>query len=169
MKALYGLYPDGESAERAVSRLRAAGASVEEITVISAEPIEDYSFAELNKSTWLWYLASAGGVAGCLFAFWLTRMTERSWPIQTGNMPITPWWPNLIIMFELTMLGAIVTTVATLMIAGGLCRRMPALYDPEVTNGMILVGVANPRESAVRDLERALALTSSERRNEPPD
>ena len=26
-------------------------------------------------------------------------------------MPIVAWWPNIIIMFELTMLGAILVTV----------------------------------------------------------
>lgn len=168
MKAVYGLYPDGKSAQRAVTSLRAAGVPDSEITVISAEPMEGYDFSEMNKKTWLWYVACLGGVGGCLFAMWLTRMTERSWPIETGNMAIAPWWPNLIIMFELTMLGAIVATVGTLLVAGGLLRRMPALYDREVTNGKILVGVEHPRESDAPELERLLALTSSERGIEPP-
>ena len=36
---------------------------------------------------------------------------------QTGNMPIVAWWPNLIVMFELTMLGAILATVITLFVS----------------------------------------------------
>jgi hypothetical protein len=82
-------------------------------------------------------------------------MTELAWPLPTGNMPIVSWWPNLIVIFELTMLGAILATVITLLVAGGLVRRRPALYDPEVTDGKILVGVENP--SRAEDLERALA------------
>ena len=31
-------------------------------------------------------------------------------------MPIVAWWPNLIIIFELTMLGAILATVVTLFV-----------------------------------------------------
>ena len=69
-------------------------------------------------------------------------------------MPIVAWWPNLIIMFELTMLGAILATVGTLIVTAGLGRQRPALYDPQVTNGMILVGVESPRDRAV--VERAL-------------
>ena len=55
-------------------------------------------------------------------------------------MPIVAWWPNLIVIFEMTMLGAILATVITLIVTAGLGRRMPTLYDPEVTNGKILVG-----------------------------
>ena len=33
-------------------------------------------------------------------------------------------------------------------------RRVPKIYDPEVTNGKILVGVENPSQPA--DIERAL-------------
>jgi hypothetical protein len=81
-------------------------------------------------------------------------MTEVAWPLPTGNMPIVAWWPNLIVMFELTMLGGILSAVATLVVTGGLARKMPALYDPRVTDGKILVGVEQPRDAAA--IERAL-------------
>ena len=156
MKAVYALYSDGESAQRAVNGLRAAGIADSGITVISGEPMEDFEFSEMNKDTWIWYMASAGGFAGLVAATWLTTMTETSWPISTGNMPIVSWWPNMIIMFEMTMLGAILATVITLLVSGGLLRRRPLLYDPEVTDGKILVGVEDATESAMPELERAL-------------
>ena len=90
------------------------------------------------------------------FAAWLTRMTELAWPLPTGNMPIGAWWPNLIVIFELTMLGAILATVLTLFITAKLPGRLPKLYDPEVTNGKILVGVENPSATVMPALERAL-------------
>ena len=156
MKAVYALYSDGESAQRAVNGLRAAGMADSGITVISGEPMEDFEFFEMNKDTWIWYIASGGGLAGLATATWLTTMTETSWPITTGNMPIVSWWPNLIIMFELTMLGAILATVITLFVSAGLLRRRPLLYDPEVTDGKILVGVEYAAETAMPELERAL-------------
>ena len=156
MRAVYALYPDGQSAQRAVNGLRAAGIADSGITVISGEPMEDYEFSEMHKDTWIWYLATGGGVVGLAAAAWLTTMTETSWPIQTGNMPIVSWWPNLIIMFELTMLGAILATVITLFVSAGLLRRRPLLYDPEVTDGKILVGVENAAEAAMPAIERAL-------------
>src|SRR3954447_13946445 len=91
-----------------------------------------------------------------LLGAWLTRFTEVAWPLNTGNMPIVAWWPNLIIIFELTMLGAIVATVITLVVSAGLLRRRPALYDPEVTDGKILVGVETPDGERAKTIERAL-------------
>jgi ActD protein len=146
VSVVYALYGDGDTAQRAVDALRATGLADREITVISSEPMEDYDFGTLDRRSRLWYVASAGGFAGFVIATWLTRMTELAWPLPTGNMPIVAWWPNLIIMFELTMLGAILATVGTMIVAAGLARRRPALYDPEVSNGKILVGVDSPRD-----------------------
>jgi hypothetical protein len=156
MKAVYALYSDGDAAQRAVNGLRAAGYDDRDITIISAAPMEEYEFSHIGRHTYQWYLAAAGGLAGFLFATWLTVFTERDWPIVVGNMPIVAWYPNLIVIFELTMLGAIVTTVATLIVTAGLGRKRPALYDPEVTSGKILVGVENPRDGSGADIERAL-------------
>ena len=89
----------------------------------------------------------------------LTWLTEVSWPINVGGLPIFAWWPNLIITFELTMLGAILATVATLLVTGELLRRRPALYDPRVSDGKILVGVDSP--SRADDVERALVSAGS--------
>ena len=46
MKAVYALYPDGASAQRAVDGLRAAGVADRDITILSSQPIEGYEFAE---------------------------------------------------------------------------------------------------------------------------
>jgi len=83
-------------------------------------------------------------------------VTETSWPMNVGGLPIFAWWPNLIIIFELTMLGAIIATVVTLIVSALLPSRGRTLYDPEVTDGKILIGVENPSEGSVPDLERTL-------------
>ena len=44
MRAVYGLYPDGQSAQQAFNRLRAAGVTASNITVITAQPMEDFEF-----------------------------------------------------------------------------------------------------------------------------
>jgi hypothetical protein len=79
-----------------------------------------------------------------------------SWPINVGGLPTFAWWPNLIIIFELTMLGAILATVISLVVTAGLGRRL-GLYDPEVTDGQILVGVENPADGMVANLQKELA------------
>jgi hypothetical protein len=157
MSAVYALYSDPDAAQRAVNGLRAAGVGDGDITVMSGEPFEEQPFAQRDKATWLWYIACAGGLFGLTFATWLTRMTELAWPLKTGNMPIVAWWPNLIVIFELTMLGAILATVITLFVTAKLRpRRTPTFYDREVTDGKILVGVENPSAANLPALEQAL-------------
>ena len=162
MKAVYGLYRDGHSAQQAVNRLRAAGIADRDITVISSQPMEDYEFGHMDKDTWMWWLACLGGLIGMAVGFGLTWLTETSWPIDVGGLPIFAWWPNLIIIFELTMLGAITATVATLVVSA-LLPRGRKLYDPEVTDGNILVGVENPAPASVSELETALAAPAGAR------
>jgi hypothetical protein len=155
VSAIYALYPTPAAAQRAVDNLHAAGLGDDRITVVSGEPYEDHAFAHRDKATWMWHIAAAGGFAGLAFATWLTRMTEVAWPLSTGNMPIVAWWPNLIVMFELTMLGGILAAVITLLVTARLPGRRSALYDPAVMDGKILVGVDNPPDPPA--VERALA------------
>ncbi len=155
MKAIYGLYGDGMSAQQAVNRLRANGVADRAIVVMSAQPMEDFEFGHMDSQTRIWWIACLGGLLGMATAFGLTWITEVSWPINVGGLPTFAWWPNLIIIFELTMLGAILATVVTLFVTAGLGRR-PSFYDPAVSDGKILVGIANPPEASVAALESAL-------------
>ena len=163
MTAVYALYPDPDSAQLAVGGLRAAGVAERDIIVISSEPFEDYEFSHRDKATWLYWIAGLGGVIGLSAGAWLTSMTEKAWPLPTGGMPIVAMWPNLIVIFELTMLGGILATVITLLVAAKLPRRQPTLYDPEISSGQILVGVDHPHDVALETLELALTLHSGVR------
>jgi hypothetical protein len=156
VKAVYALYPDGQAAQQAISRLHAAGLSDRDITIQSAQPMEDFEFGHRDKATWMWWIACAGGLIGMASALGLAWITEVAWPIDVGGLPIFAWWPNLIITFELTMLGAILATVLTLVVAARLGRGS-AIYDPEVSDGKILVGVTDPSPSSIAELEAALA------------
>jgi len=156
VKALYGLYPDGHSAQQAVSRLHAAGVPDRDIMIQSAQPMEDFEFGHRDKATWMWWIACGGALSGMATALGLSYLIDMSWPIDVGGLPIFAWWPNLIIAFELTMLGAILATVVTLVITARLGRGA-TIYDPEVSDGKILVGVANPAEADVAGVRAALA------------
>ena len=154
MKAVYALYPDGHAAQEAVNRLRAAGLADRDITILTAQPMEDFEFGHIDAKTYMWWIACGGGLVGMSLGFLLAYITEYSWPINTGGLPIFAWWPNLIIIFELTMLGAILATVITLIVTAFWQDRGRTLYDPEVTEGKILVGVENPRDAG--PIEQAL-------------
>ena len=132
----------------------AAGVATGDITVISDEPYEEFEFSHRDKATWLFPLAARRRPGRALVsATLLTVCTERAWPMDVGGMPIVALWPNLVVTFELTMLGAILTTVVALLVTAKLPAREPALYDPEVSNGQILVGVS--RLSGATDAVRS--------------
>jgi hypothetical protein len=160
VSAVYALYANPNAAQRAVDGLRAAGVAERHITILSAEPFEEHEFAHRDRATWMGWIALAGGIVGLTFGTWLTRMTELAWPLRTGNMPIVAWWPNMIIMFEMTMLFAILAAVLTLLVTARLPGRRPALYDPAIADGKILVGVEDPADAAA--VERALSVPGGE-------
>jgi len=156
MNGIYGLYSDPDSAQHAVNELRRAGVADRAITVIASQPYEEYEFSHRYKQTWIFWIAAGGGVLGLGIGLALAYITEAFWPLVTGGMPIVAWWPNIIIMFELTMLGAILATVLSLFITTGLPTVESRVYDAEVSNGKILVAVEKPTnvamiESTLRD------------------
>jgi hypothetical protein len=157
VKAVYGLYDDGHAAQQAFNRLRATGVDPQNITVLTAQPMEEFEFGNLDKATYMWWFACLGGLIGMSTGFGLSYITEHGWEMNVGGLPVFAWWPNLIIIFELTMLGAITATTLTLIITAILPTKGRTLYDPEVTDGKILIGVENPPSSSIDALERSLS------------
>jgi hypothetical protein len=146
-RAVYALFTDPDTVQRAVDGLRAAGVGEREIVVMSSEPFENHEFSHRDSATWLHWIAGLGGAAGLSAATLFLVATQNAWPIVTSGMPIVAWWPNLIIMFELTMLGAILATVITLFMTALVPGRSAiSFYDPEISDGWIAVGVEAPAD-----------------------
>ena len=156
MKAVYGLYEDPHVAQQAVDNLRAAGVADADITVISSEPFDHFEFGHRDAKTSMPFVATAAGATGLGLTYYLLGAAQRPWPLVTSGMPIVPLWSNLIIIFEMTMLSAIIATVVHLFISSGLPSKGGKMYDPEVSDGYILVGVENPQDAA--RLEPVLAI-----------
>jgi hypothetical protein len=155
MSAVYGLYTDPHVAQTAVDNLRAAGVADADITVISSEPFDHFDFGSRDSNTAMPWIAVGAGAAGLVLTYYLLGASQRSWPLVTSGMPVVPLWTNLIIIFEMTMLSAILATVITLVVTAFLSER-GTLYDPAVSDGYILVGVEDPPDAA--QLEPALAI-----------
>ena len=64
MNAIYGLYPDPDSAQRALNLIERAqgefGISDGDIAVLSGEPYEEYGFGQRNNKTRMPWLAALG-------------------------------------------------------------------------------------------------------------
>ena len=141
MTAIYGLFDAPDAAQRAYTGLKRAGIPTRDIAVISGEPFEAFEFSHRDHSMILFRLALVGGIIGFISAVALVQGTSVAWPLVTGGMPIVAWYPYLVVIFEMTMLGAIVTTVVSLLVTSKLPKFGKTLYDPAVSDGKILVGV----------------------------
>jgi len=167
MNAIYGLYPDPESAQRALNVLERSqnemGFSGRDIAVLSGEPYEDHGFGQRDHKTRMPWLAALGGLVGGLSGFWFVSFAQKSYPMISGGMHLVTLAPDGIITYELTMLGAILTTLITLLVTA----RIPdwsgrKLYDPAISNGKILIGVTNPPAAARDELEKRLRAAGAE-------
>lgn len=147
MTPAYALYDDPAVVQRTVDALRQAGIADRDIVVMSSEPFEEWEFSHRDKADWLFKVAGAGGLVGFASGAWFTTATQLAWQLKTSGMPIVAPWPNMIVVFELTMLGAMLATVGTLLVTAFM-RSGPRFYDPAISDGYILVGVAAPGERA---------------------
>lgn len=154
--AIYGLFPTPETAERGFNALDRAGVSRARIVVISSEPFDEYAFSKMDHATPMPYLAALGGIVGGTGGFFLARLTQEAYPIITGGMPILAGWPTGIVTYELTMLGAVLTTIITLLVTAKLPNWKPKLYDHEVSHGKILIGVIEPSSAMRAEIENRL-------------
>jgi Protein of unknown function (DUF3341) len=161
MKAIYALYADPESAQLALNALRAAASSdlkfdARQIVVVSGEPHEGYAFADEHATGSPYRWAVLGAAVGGTCGYLLTTLSQKSYPILTGGMPLSPVWTNGIIVYEMIMLGAILTTLVVLLIGAGLPNFRGVITDPEIGTGKILVGVVDPPDNSQAELEKRL-------------
>jgi hypothetical protein len=158
MKALYALYAEPEAAQSALDSLRAADLNIgpEQIVVISGEPHEGYAFTDEHATGSPYRWAVLGAVVGGTSGYLLTTLSQKAYPIITGGMPLSPAWTNGIIVYEMIMLGAILTTLVVLLIGAGLPNFKGVITDPEIWNGKILVGVVDAPADSQPELERRL-------------
>lgn len=146
-----------------MNALRAAGVAADKIVVMSPEPFEEYSFAQGERATAMPWLTVLGGVVGGFGGFMLAWYTQTAYPLVTGGMPIVSAWPTGIVTYELTMMGAILATLITLLVGSRLPDWRSKLYDPEVSHGKVLIGVLDPLDEARADLEDRLRRAGAEK------
>ena len=163
--SIYGSFADPSSADRGLKVLRDAGVRSEKLLVMSPEPFEEYEFARADRKTPMPWIAAAGALTGGTCGFLLARYVQIAYPAHliSGGMPLVAKWPSGIITYELTMLGAILTTAVTLLITAKLLHWKLDIYDPEISFGKILIGVVDPSAESRADFEERLRGAGAEK------
>jgi hypothetical protein len=129
-----------EGVIRALRDLKSDGCGSDDIAVFSDEAIE-FPRDALHRPSHMSFVVVMGAIAACLLAVGFVYFTQYNYPIITGGMPTFSFWATGVVFYELTMLGAIVTTFLWFIWESGLLRRGPRKPAPTVEPGRIALRV----------------------------
>lgn len=139
-----GLFRDADGAADAVDQLNQSGFDHSDYEVLTGVPYPEDSFGEGKISHRLYAFPFIGAACGFAVGLLLTAGTQISWPMVTGGKPLLSVPPMIIIMYEGTMLGAILFTVIGIIWESRLPIVTKKLYDTRISEGWIGVVVHNP-------------------------
>ena len=153
---LRGDFEKKASVIQALRQLRANGFAESEIDVFSDEPVE-FPSGVLDRGSRMSLTVVTGAITLCLLAIGFVYFTQHNYPLITGGMPLFSFWATGVIFYELTMLGAIVTTLICFLLESGLLRR-DRRPVPAIEPGVICIRVQcrpDQADETRRVLERA--------------
>jgi hypothetical protein len=145
---LLGLFEDPQNVADAMGELKGAGFDAQDLDIYSGSPFPEGSFGEHEAPHRLFMFPLVGALIGFSIGLLWTAGTQISYPLITGAKPILSIPPMTIIMYENTMLGAILFTVLGVLFESRLPKRDLGLYDDRITEGYIGLFVDCPEERA---------------------
>ncbi len=172
-RSLLGLYAEPEAAARAVGALREAGFPPQDVEILTDTPYPEGAFGESHPHHRLFVFPLIGAACGFAVGLLLTIGTQIDYPLVTGGKPILSIPPMINVMYEGTMLGAIIFTVLGIIFESRLPWFGPAPYDSRISDGFIGVLIASPparldqAERALRQAGAADVVREGERRRPP--
>jgi Protein of unknown function (DUF3341) len=168
MASLLGLYMTPDGAARAVAALRGAGFAGSDLEVVTDTPYPEGTFGEEPVQHHLLVFPLVGAACGLIVGLLLTIGVQLAYPMIQGGKPLLSIPPMINVLYEATLLGAIVLTVIGVVFESRLPDFSGEPHDPRIGEG--LVGVLVRRlsdraiERAVRALREAGALDIVEQR-----
>ncbi|MCM3880239.1 MAG: DUF3341 domain-containing protein [Vicinamibacterales bacterium] len=149
-------------ARAAIRRLLQSGVDPQSMDVMTSQPIHGEPFLPEKKPTKLFAWALSGAALGMIGGFSLATFSALAYPLVKGGMPIVAPWTVGLITYETTMLGAVLATLAGLLVE----LRLPSFsgrpYDPSVVDGGVVVAVpySDRNRKAVEEAVHAAGATT---------
>ena len=141
---LHAAFRTSAEARLALNRLGQDGVAPENVEVRSSVPLEhDIHPAGARIRSMIPWTSLAGAVLGGVAFFMMVKLTSEAYPLPTGGQPIVALPPAGVITFEGVAIGAVLTTVATVLLECGLpaFRRKPGPLDHHIALDHVLVSV----------------------------
>ena len=131
--ALYGLlaeFPSADSLCAAARHVREHGYTrVEAYSPFAIEGLDEIVGADKGWIAPLTLLGGLLGGAGTYFLQWYAAVVD--YPIDIGGRPLHSWPAFIPATFEITILGAALAAVVTMLVANGLPRLHHPLFEVE--------------------------------------
>jgi len=156
-----GLYLSPEVAARATQALRAAGFRGSDMDVLSDAPYPEGTFGEDAAGHHLFVFPLAGAACGLVVGLLLTVAVQVAYPMVQGGKPLLSIPPMVNVVFEGTLLGAIVFTVIGVVFESRLPDFGGDPYDPRICEGMLGVLVVRVGERSAARAEEVLRSTGA--------
>jgi Protein of unknown function (DUF3341) len=137
---LTGDFRQRQAAARALGELKANGFGLDDLDVFSNEPLE-FPSGVLERPTRMSLVVVTGAITFFLLIVGFVYYTQYDYPLVTGGMPLFSFWATGVVFYEITMLGAILTTFVWFLRESGLLRRGRKGPAPLIEPGMIYVRV----------------------------
>ena len=133
-----------DPAADAIEKLHEMGITDEDINVISGVPVAHKILGRPHPSTNVPRLALGGAVAGFCIGVFLNYGTPYLYTVPVGGQYITPVPPGMIIIFEMTMLFALLSTFLGVFLDSYFPNYRPLEYVPEISDGKIGIFFRHP-------------------------
>lgn len=134
---LLALFTDIDPASNAIEKLHELGVPDDRINVISGVPVTHKMLGRPHPQTNVSRLALGGAVAGFVIGLFLNFGTPYLYNVRVGGQYFTPIPPGLIIVFEMTMLFALLSTFLGVFLDSYFPNYRPLDYVSEVSDGKI--------------------------------
>ncbi len=138
---MLALFKEAEAAASATDGLKLAGYSEEKFEIMTDSPYPEGAFGERITKHRLFVFPLVGGIVGLSASLAMTWATQAAYPLITGGKPILSLPPMFIVMYESTLLGAILFSVLGIFFESRLPNLKAGIYDPRITEGYIGVKV----------------------------
>lgn len=140
------LFDNVDSAAEDITKLRELGVEDRDITVLSGIPYPEPVLG--RPMTWerLPLIALSGAAVGFLIGVFLNVVTPLLYPIRVGGQPYIALPPALVLTYEFTMMGLIVSTFLGVLWESTFPSFGPKHYHPRISEGRIGILFRAPKE-----------------------
>ncbi len=134
MRGVLGHFKELDGAVEAITELKQA--RLGDVTVFTPTPRHEFEVAIAPPPSPVRMYMLFGGLAGCIFGYWIAIWASNYWPLVVGGKAFGSWIPYTIFGFEVFVLIGALSTVAGLFIHSRLPRlTMMVGYDPRFSQG----------------------------------